>query len=342
MIDVAIIGAAGFIGLELIALLKNHPHVRLKLLTSRKYRGQTLSEKFPQFVGSSLQFSDHNADATECDVTFLAIPNKASLEMVPYLLNQGLRVIDLSGVYRLRDVAVIEKFYNLRHTSPALLKEAVFGLPEYFKKPIASARLVANPGCYPTGALLGILPFGSLLEALDRPPVIDAKSGVSGAGGRVEDETTNYVSVNENFKAYRVFRHQHLPEIEQYLQDCTPYDVKRQGAVLFTAHLLPLTRGILSTIYLHFDEALSPEKVQDQFEKTARQHPFFHVLPPGRFPELNMVQQSNRCLVGLDCDASQKSWIVISAIDNLVKGAAGQALQNMNLMFGFEETSGLE
>lgn len=341
MIDVAIIGAAGLSGLELISLLIKHPRVRLAVLTSGRYAGQSLSENFPQFIGASHRFKDHEAGAAGCDVAFLAIPNEASLEMVPRLLHRGVRVVDLSGVYRLRDVTVFEQFYNLRHTSPGLLSEAVFGLPEYFKKQISGARLVANPGCYPTGALLGILPFGNLLEALDRPPVIDAKSGVSGAGGRVEDETTNYVNVNENFKAYKVFRHQHLPEIEQYLQDCAPYNAGRQGTVLFTTHLLPLTRGILSTIYLHFDEALSADQVQGQFESVAQQNPFFHVLPRGRFPELNMVQGSNRCLVGLDCDASRTNWIVITAIDNLLKGAAGQALQNMNLMFGFEETSGL-
>ena len=341
MIDVAIIGAAGLSGLELIPLLDNHPRANLKLLTSGRYAGQPLSENFPRFAGSDHVFSEHDADAAACDVAFLAIPDKASLETVPRLLSQGVRVVDLSGVYRLRDVSVFEQFYNLKHTSPTLLSEAVFGLPEYFKDQIAKARLVANPGCYPTGALLGLLPFGNLLDALDCPPVIDAKSGVSGAGGRVEDEMTNFVSVNENFKAYKVFQHQHLPEIQQYLEDCAPYGACRQGAVLFTAHLLPLNRGILCTIYLHFNKALSVEQVRQHFETTAREHPFFHVLPRGRFPELNMVRHSNRCLVGLDCDGSNKSWIVITAIDNLVKGAAGQAIQNMNLMFGFEETSGL-
>ena len=341
MIQVAIIGAAGLSGLELIHWLKNHPQTELKVLTSRKYAGHRLAEIFPQFTGLSHVYSDHESDFSDCDIAFLAIPNQASLEMTPRLVKQGMRVIDLSGVYRLRNPAVFEKFYKLAHTSLDLLEEAVFGLPEYFAAPLANARLVANPGCYATGALLGLLPFGNLLSTLDRPPVIDAKSGVSGAGGRVEDETTNYVSVNENFTAYKVFHHQHLPEIQQYLEDLTPYDAHQQGGLLFTPYLLPLTRGILTTLYLHFSQALSVAQVRRQFEQTAQQNPFFHLLPEDQFPDLTMVQHSNRCLVGVAHDDSRNNWIVITAIDNLVKGAAGQAIQNMNVMFHCEETSGL-
>ncbi|MBF0278676.1 MAG: N-acetyl-gamma-glutamyl-phosphate reductase [SAR324 cluster bacterium] len=341
MINVAIIGAAGLSGLELIHLFQKHPDVNLEVLTSSKYEGRDLGEIFPQFAGVSHVFSNHETDLSGCDVAFLAIPNKASLEIVPKLLNQGIRVVDLSGAYRLRDTTVFERYYKFSHSEADLLKEAVFGLPEYFKTSIAKARLVSNPGCYPTGALLGILPFGNLLSNLDRPPVIDAKSGVSGAGGRVEDDTINYVSVNENFKAYKVFQHQHLPEIQQYLEDLTPYRAGTVGDLIFTPHLLPLTRGILSTIYLHFKEAQSPEQVRANFALVAEQNPFFVFLPEEQFPDLSSVQNSNRCHIGLAHDQSRTNWIVITAIDNLVKGASGQAIQNMNLMFGCEETSAL-
>lgn len=341
MIDVAIIGAAGLSGLELISLLSHHSAVNLKYLTSSKYAGAALADVFPQFSGMSHVFSDHAVDVTGCDVAFLAIPNQASLRWVPELIKRGIRVIDLSGVYRLRDIAVFEKFYKLTHDSPDLLAEATFGLPEYFRDQIINTRLVANPGCYPTGALLGLLPFGRLLALLERPPVVDAKSGVSGAGGRTEDDSTNYVSVNENFSAYKVFQHQHLPEIQQYLEDLTPYSAAQQGNVIFTPYLLPLTRGILTTIYLQFKEALSVRDVSNHFAQTAQKNPFFHLLPEGQFPDLTMVRHSNRCLVGIAHDESQTQWIVITAIDNLVKGASGQAIQNMNLMFDFEETRGL-
>ena len=237
---------------------------------------------------------------------------------------------------------MFEQYYKLTHSSPELLQEAVFGLPEYFKSQIPSARLIANPGCYPTAALLGLLPFGELLSLLERPPVIDAKSGVSGAGGRTEDDSTNYVSVNENFKVYKVFQHQHLPEIQQYLEDLTPYHAKAQGNVIFTPHLLPLTRGILTTMYLQFREALALEEVRQRFDHVAQENPFFHLMPEGQFPELSMVHYSNRCQVGIAHDDSKTQWIVITAIDNLGKGAAGQAIQNMNLMFGLDETSGLQ
>ena len=341
MIDVAVIGAAGLSGLELISRLSQHPQVRLKYLTSSKYAGQAVADVFPQFMGMPHEFSDHEVTVAECDVAFLAIPNPASLQQVPKFLPQGVRVIDLSGVYRLRDRAVFEKFYKLSHTSPHLLAEAVFGLPEYFRHSIPQARLVANPGCYPTGALLGLLPFGERLALLKHPPLIDAKSGVSGAGGRVEDESTNYVSVNENFSAYKIFQHQHLPEIQQYLEDLTPYQAEQHGTVIFTPHLLPLTRGILTTLYLQFREPVSMQEVRASFEQTAQQNPFFHLLPARRFPDLNMVRGSNRCMVGIAHDDSATQWIVITALDNLVKGAAGQAIQNMNLMFEFEETEGL-
>lgn len=338
MIRVGIIGAAGLSGLELIYWLKKHPHVKIALVTSGKYEGKAVNEVFPYLHGVELKFQNHDADAKECDVVFLAVPNKASLDMVPHFIRQGIRVVDLSGVYRIKNIPLFESAYKLQHTSPELLEEAVFGLPEYYGENIRKAQLVANPGCYPTGILLGLLPFGDLLEKLDRPPIIDSKSGVSGAGGRVENSATNYVDVNENFKAYKIFSHQHHPEIQQYLEALTPYPTA-VGDVIFTPHLLPLNRGILSTIYLHFNEPVDETEVRNRFKTLDKEHPFAHLLPEGELPHLQMAQHSNSCFIGVQPDASRQNWIVITAIDNLVKGAAGQAIQNMNLMFDIEETT---
>ncbi len=341
MTRIALVGAAGLSGLELIRLIQRHPQAELEVITSGKYAGKRLADCFPQFVGMPQTFTNHDVDLKDCDVVFLAVPNKASLDMVPRLLQEGRKVIDLSGVYRLHDTAAFKKFYKLEHTSPDVLKTAVFGLPEYFKPQIQEANLIGNPGCYPTGSLLGLLPFGDLLGLLDRPPIIDAKSGVTGAGGRVEDDTTNYVTVNENFKAYKVFVHQHQPEIQQYLSDLSPYSKMQIGEVIFTPHLLPLDRGILSTIYLHFSEALDTQAVRSRFEAADQASPFVHLLPEGTLPDVKEVQHSNRCHISVNGDESGQNWIVITAIDNLTKGAAGQALQNMNLMFGHDETAGL-
>ena len=223
MVRIGIIGAAGLSGIELLHLLSRHSEATVNLVTSTKYQGKNVSEVFPELYQCSLTFNSNEADVVDCDVVFLAIPNQASLELVPKLLDQGIRVIDLSGAYRLDDIEIFEKFYKLKHTYPELLKEAVFGLPEFFRGKIESARLVANPGCYSTCALLGILPLAEMLGKLDQSPVIDAKSGVSGAGGRVENDSTNYISVNENFKAYKVLSHQHQPEIQQYLNTLSSY-----------------------------------------------------------------------------------------------------------------------
>ena len=341
MIRIGIIGAAGLSGLELLHWLGRHSEVEITLVTSTKYQGRPVCEAFPQLPNCKLVFQPNDTDVSGCDAVFLAVPNKASLERTPQLLDQGVRIIDLSGVYRLRDIASFEKHYRLSHTSPEVLREAVFGLPEYFRERISKARLIANPGCYPTGVLLGLLPFGEMLGGLASSPIIDAKSGVSGAGGRVENDATNYMEVNENFKAYKVFDHQHQPEIQQCLADLTPYQAGELGEVIFTPHLLPVNRGILSTIYLRFQNPLDAEQVQVGFQEFAAQNAFVHLLPEGQLPDLKASVHSNRCVIGLSCDASRRNWIVVTSIDNLVKGASGQAIQNLNLMFGLPETAGL-
>jgi len=341
MVRIGIIGAAGLSGRELLYLLGSHDEASVELLTSSKYQGKKVNDVFPELTGYNQVFQPNDIDVTGCDLVFLAIPNQASLERVPNLLEQGVRVIDLSGAFRLRDKEVFSKFYKLSHSAPELLEEAVFGLPEYFKSEITTARLVANPGCYATGALLGLLPLGELLGKLDRSPIIDAKSGVSGAGGRVEDDVTIFVSVNENFKAYKVFSHQHQPEIQQYLQDLSPYSSDVAGEIILTPHLLPLSRGILSTIYLHFREPVTSSDILQRFSTFAESQEFVHFLEEGDLPDLRMTVHSNRCMIGAETDQSGQNCVIVSSIDNLVKGASGQAIQNMNLMFGFDEKQGL-
>ncbi|MBC8258420.1 MAG: N-acetyl-gamma-glutamyl-phosphate reductase [SAR324 cluster bacterium] len=341
MVRIGIIGAAGLSGRELLYLLQHHEEISVELVTSSKYQGQKVNDVFPELNSYTQIFQPNETDVSGCDLVFLAIPNQASLERVPKLLNQGLRVIDLSGAFRLRDTEVFSKYYQLTHSAPELLEESAFGLPEFFREKISAAKMVANPGCYATGALLGLLPLGELLGDLDRPPIIDAKSGVSGAGGRVEDDVTNYVSVNENFKAYKTFSHQHQPEIQQYLEDLSLYRSANTGEVVFTPHLLPLNRGILSTIYLHFKKVVSPGEIRGRFSEFAESQEFIHFLGAGVLPDLKMSVNSNRCMIGTDSDQTGKNWVIITSIDNLVKGASGQAIQNMNLMFGLNETQGL-
>lgn len=341
MVKAAIIGGAGLSGLELMHILSRHPHVEIGMVTSTKYAGRPVAEAFPELKGIPHIFVGNDAPVDGCEVAFLAIPNKASLEWAPKLLDRGLKVIDLSGVFRIPDVAVFEKYYNLKHTALSALKEAVFGLPEAYREVIRKARLVANPGCYPTGALLGLLPFGDDLANLAAPPVVDAKSGVSGAGGRVEDDSTNFMEVHDNFKAYKIFGHQHLPEIQHHLEQSTPYRADKQGGVVFTPYLLPVGRGILTTIVLRFKKPLDPTAIRERFAGFAAREPFVTLLPEGESPDLKMVRHRNECALSLHHDASRETWIVLSAIDNLLKGASGQAVQNLNLMYGWSETAGL-
>jgi N-acetyl-gamma-glutamyl-phosphate reductase len=340
-VKAAIIGGAGFSGLELMHILSRHPHVEIGMVTSTKYAGRRVSDAFPEFKGLPHTFSKNDASVDGCDVAFLAIPNKASLEWAPKLLDRGMKVIDLSGVFRIPDIAVFQEFYKLEHTAPQALKEAVFGLPEAYREVIRKARLVANPGCYPTGALLGLLPFGEHLGQLAAPPIIDAKSGVTGAGGRVEDDSTNFMEVHDNFKAYKIFGHQHLPEIQHHLEQSTPYKAAKQGAVVFTPHLLPVARGILTSIVLRFKKPLDAAAIRQRFSDFAAREPFVTLLPAGESPDLKMVRYRNECVVSLHHDTSAETWIVMTAIDNIVKGASGQAVQNLNLMYGWDETAGL-
>lgn len=341
MIQAGIIGAAGLSGQELMKILHRHDQVEIKMVTSGKHQGIPVNQAFPEISGIPLAFEAHDASVEGCDVVFLAVPNSASLEAVPRLLKAGVKVVDLSGVFRLKSIPEFEKFYELKHTATEELSQAVFGLPEAFGEAIKGARLVGNPGCYPTGALLGMLPFGEWMGTLASPPLVDAKSGVSGAGGRVEEDGFSFMDVNENFRAYKVFGHQHTPEIESYLAELTPFSPKTQGKLRFTPHMLPIARGILSSIYLSFQKPLDPAAVREKFNQFAEGKPFFTLLPDGMDATLKMTQGTNQCVAGLHHDETHQNWVVVTSIDNLLKGAAGQAVQNMNLMFSLEETAGL-
>jgi N-acetyl-gamma-glutamyl-phosphate reductase len=335
MIKVAIVGGTGYTGVELLRLLLQHPQAELAVITSRGEAGRPVSALFPSLAGRlDLAFSDVDVRTlATCDVVFFATPNGVAMQQVPTLLDAGARVIDLAADFRLRDPAAWERWYGMPHACPQLLEEAVYGLPELNRERIARARLIANPGCYPTAVTLGFLP---LLEAgvVDASDLIaDCKSGVSGAGRHVRADLA-FCEANENFKAYSVFAHRHQPEITQTLSTVGA------GALVdltFVPHLLPLNRGIHATLYAR--RGSSSVDLQGLYEARYRHEPFVRVLPAGSHPQTSEVRAGNDCAISVHADGSRV--VVLSVIDNLVKGAAGQAIQNMNLMFGLDETLGL-
>lgn len=338
MDKIAVVGASGYTGVELVRLLANHPDVCLTCLTSRQHAGKKFSDVFPSVAGRIDLVCDPidveliNAKA---DLIFTALPHKTAMEVVPSFLAAGKKVIDLSADYRLKDASVYETWYQA-HSSKQLLSEAVYGLPELYRDQIGSARLVANPGCYPTSVALALAPLIERQLIDVSTIVIDSKSGTSGAG-RTAKESSLYCEVNESFKAYGVASHRHTPEIEQTLTDLLGSDV----CVSFTPHLLPVSRGILSTCYASLNEPLGTDQALEYFSEKYGSEPFVRVRKVGTLPDIAHVRGSNYCDIGLVCDERTGRIIVVSAIDNLVKGASGQAVQNMNLMLGLEETTGL-
>ncbi|MEZ4600507.1 MAG: N-acetyl-gamma-glutamyl-phosphate reductase [Syntrophotaleaceae bacterium] len=339
MIKVAIVGASGYTGVELIRLLLRHPEVDITCITSRQNAGTPVSSVFPSLLGRiDLDFDPVDVELinSRADFIFTALPHKAAMEVVPDFLKTGKKVVDLSADYRLRDVAVYEKWYQT-HSSPELVAEAAYGLPELFRPAIRHARLVANPGCYPTSIALALAPL--LEKRLIDPAslIIDSKSGTSGAG-RSAKIGSLYCEVNEGFKAYGVASHRHTPEIEQTLSHLAGEPV----VVSFTPHLLPVNRGILSTCYATLAEASSTAALLAIFQDRYRGEKFVRVHPEGDLPNVAYVRGSNYCNLGVVADPRTGRVIVVSAIDNLLKGAASQAVQNMNLMLGWEEALGLE
>jgi N-acetyl-gamma-glutamyl-phosphate reductase len=335
---VAVIGASGYTGVELLRLLAGHPQVTVSCVTSRQQAGQALAEVFPSLAGVydlTFEALEPAALAGRADLVFTAVPHQAAMAMVPELLAAGCKVVDLSADYRLRDAAVYAEWYEA-HQTPELLAEAVYGLPELYREQVRPARLVANPGCYPTSIALALTPLlrGGLVDPATL--IVDSKSGTSGAGRGAKVDSL-YCEVNEGFKAYGLPRHRHTPEIEQTLSDVAG----RQVTISFTPHLLPVNRGILSTCYASLAADLSLAQLLACYREQYAGEPFVRVLPEGRLPNISQVRGSNFCDIGLAVDPRTRRVIAIAAIDNLVKGAAGQALQNMNLMLGLEEGLGL-
>lgn len=335
MITVGIVGGTGYTGVELLRLLALHPEVRLQAITSRTEAGQAVDTLFPSLRGHvDLAFSlPEEAALDRCDLVFFATPNGVAMTQAPALVAAGVRVIDLAADFRIQDTALWEKWYGMKHACPDLVAQAVYGLPEVNRTAIREARLVANPGCYPTAVQLGFLP---LLEAgvVDTTHLIaDAKSGVSGAGRKAETHTL-FAEASDNFKAYGVGGHRHHPEIRQGLQTAASSAV----GLTFVPHLVPMIRGIHATLYARLR---ADTDVQALFEARYADEPFVDVLPPGSHPDTRSVRASNLCRIALHQPQGADTLVVLSVIDNLVKGAAGQAVQNMNLMFGFPETLGL-
>lgn len=335
-IKVGIVGGTGYTGVELLRLLAQHPQAELVAITSRKEAGMPVAELFPSLRGKvDLAFTEPSqASLGQCQVVFFATPNAVAMEQAAALLEQGVKVIDLSADFRIKDVPDWERWYKARHASPGLVAEAVYGLPELQREAIRGARLIANPGCYPTAVQLGFMP---LLEAgvVDTQTLIaDAKSGVSGAGRKAEVNIL-FAEAGDNFHAYGIPGHRHLPEIRQGLAGMAGHAV----GLTFVPHLTPMIRGIHATLYARITKETD---VQALFEQRYANEPFVDILPPGSHPETRSVRAANSCRIAVHRPQGGSMLVICSVIDNLVKGAAGQAIQNMNLMFGLPEQSGLQ
>lgn len=335
MIKVGVVGGTGYTGVELLRLLAGHPQVELRAITSRGEAGLPVADMFPNLRGRvDLSFvTPQQADLSSCDVVFFATPNGIAMQQARQLVDAGVRIIDLAADFRIRDVAEWEKWYGMTHAAPELVAEAVYGLPEINREAIRTARVLANPGCYPTAVQLGFLP---LIEAgvVDANQLIaDAKSGVSGAGRKAEVHTL-FSEAADNFKAYGVPGHRHLPEIRQGLSRIAGAPV----GLTFVPHLTPMIRGIHATLYARLTKEVD---LQALYENRYRDERFVDVLPAGAHPETRSVRASNLCRIAVHRPQGGEMVVVLSVIDNLVKGAAGQAIHNMNIMFGLDESLGL-
>jgi len=339
MMRVGIVGATGYTGLDLVRLLLRHPQIKMTTLTSERYVGQPIWKVFPSVMKETdlvCQALDVGTLSKSCDFVFTALPHKTAMEVVPGLIQKGLKVVDLSADFRLSDPKVYEEWYEA-HTAPALLKEAVYGIPELHREEIKKASLVANPGCYPTSVILALAP-ALRHEVIDHRTIIaDSKSGVTGAG-RSAVLSSLFAEVGENVKAYKVAEHRHTPEMEQELSLVAGEKV----VITFTPHLVPMKRGILSTIYASLKKPLSEAEILDLYRTFYAGERFIRLRPSDLLPATGDVLGSNYCDIGLRVDRRNNRLILISAIDNLVKGASGQAVQCMNLMLGLEESLGVD
>lgn len=336
---VGIIGATGYTGVDLLRLLLQHPGVEVTALTSQKYAGIPIEQVFPSLMRRlplKCEELEVGRISKKTDFIFTAVPHKTAMEVVPLFHRQGKRVVDLSADFRFKDAGVYEKWYQ-KHTSAELLPESVYGLPELHREAIRKAKIVGNPGCYPTGALIGLLPLvKEKMVSLERI-VIDSKSGVSGAGREVVLDSL-FCEVNEGVKAYKIFEHRHLPEIEQELGEI----VQKKVSVTFVPHLIPMDRGILTTLYLVLTKKWDTEEILNIFQAHYKKEPFIRIYPKGKLPNPKDVRGSNYCGIGVKVNETDGRAVVVTAIDNLVKGASGEAIQNMNIMLGYPETMGLD
>ena len=342
MIKVGIVGGTGYTGVELLRLLAAHPEVEIQAITSRSEKGLPVADMYPNLRGHlDLAFSEPDmAVLTNCDVVFFATPNGIAMTMARELVAAGVKVIDLAADFRIKDIAEWSKWYGMEHACPELVEQAVYGLPEVNRDDIKKAQLIANPGCYPTAVQLGLLPLieNSLIETDNL--IADAKSGVSGAGRGAAVGTLQAES-SESFKAYGVAGHRHLPEIKQGLAIANKAGV----GLTFVPHLVPMIRGILATCYATLNDKGKDEntagQLQSLYEKHYADELFVDVMPAGSFPETRSVKGANNCRIAIHVPQDGDTVVILSVIDNLVKGAAGQAVQNMNIMFGLNEDAGL-
>jgi len=338
MLKVGVIGATGYTGEEILKILLKIPEARITYISAKVEKKCNIDEIFPYFKGK-LSLECDNLDVKKavefCDLVFLALPHTVSMEIAPILLKAGKKVIDLSADYRL-DAQVYKEWYKTLQKDAQNLKSAVYGLPELYREDIKKAKLIANPGCYPTAAILSLAPVVTTLSKEIESVIIDAKSGVTGAGRKASLDFF-FSEINENLKAYKVNTHQHMPEIEQELSSLAG----KQIAVTFVPHLIPINRGILETVYIKFNKPITSAKIMDIYKKFYKKEPFVRLRTDGSFPQIRDVVNTNFCDIGLKIEEKQGLLILVAAIDNLLKGAAGQAVQNMNLMCGFMETAGL-
>ncbi|MBM7644547.1 N-acetyl-gamma-glutamyl-phosphate reductase [Scopulibacillus daqui] len=334
-----IIGANGYSGVELIRFLSNHPFVQIEMLISHSTSGKNIKDLYPHLSDvceKTLENVDIDEIAERTDLLFFAVPSGVSQSLVPQFLKKGLTCIDLSGDFRLKDPDKYTKWYQKPPAHQGYLQQAVYGLPEFYQEQIKNAKLIANPGCYPTAALLGILPAVKMGLVNFETLIIDGKSGVSGAGRGVS-LGSHFCEVNENVKAYKIGVHQHTPEIEQTIQDISGEQIN----INFTPHLIPMTRGIMCTIYAGLKKPLTTEEVVEQYKQFYESSYFARVREAGDWPATKEVYGSNYCDIGIVSDERTNRVMIISVIDNVIKGASGQAIQNMNLIYGWEEWTGL-
>lgn len=336
-LKIGIVGGTGYTGVELLRLLCMHPNAELTAITSRSETGLPVADMFPSLRGLvDIAFSDPaKADLDGCDVVFFATPNGIAMQQAAALLEKGVRLIDLAADFRIKDISVWEKWYGMTHACPEMVGQAVYGLPELNREKIRSAQLVANPGCYPTSVQLGFMPLIKAGVVDEGALIADVKSGVSGAGRKAETHTL-FAEAGDNFKAYGVAGHRHSPEISQGLIEMS---AGKKIGLTFVPHLVPMIRGIHATLYTRLTKQAD---LQQLYEDCYANEPFVDVLPQGSHPETRSVRGSNHCRIAVHRPQNGDTVIILSVIDNLVKGAAGQAVQNMNIMFGFAETAGLD